>query len=255
MRAASVANLITGLDELRLIEPKTSNPDLYPRIGLEDPNAKGAESNLVALERGATSLGELIVGKKAESIGFDPLGGTFVRRPGDAQSWLAQGSPTIPSELSGWFDELPAYPSVDVARVQVSDGGKIVFDAVKDGDVYKPAPAAAGDTNPMTNQVNDAAVKQLAYVVSTGTFEDVAAADKVSFTAMPPAWSISSLPMAYRSTSRSVTRTARNGCATCRTAKPDPSAATQVHDFADRGKSFALCAARIPTFGADDRRR
>lgn len=238
LRAASVANFLTGLGELRLVEAKTSNPDLYARIGLEDPNAKGAGSSLVALDRGSASLGELIIGKHAESIGFDPLGGTFVRRPREAQSWLAQGSPTIPPELSGWFDALPVFPSVDVARVEVSEGGKIVFDAVKDGDSYKPAPATAGE-NPVTTQVNDAAVKRLVHAVDSGTFEDVVAADKVNF-----AGNARSVHFELANgVAIDITIGDRDGRQWVRyipTAMAESSAAAQVRDFGDRGKSYAF---------------
>lgn len=238
LRQASVANVLTGLGELRLVESKTANPDLYARIGVEDPNAKGAGSNLVSLDRGSASLGDLIIGKHAESIGYDPLGGTFVRRPAEAQSWLAQGSPTIPPALSGWFDELPSYPSVDVARVQVSDGGKIVFDAVKDGDSYKPA-AAASDASPVTTQVNDAAVKRLAQVVGTGTFEDVAAADKVNFSGAARSMHFE----LANGVSIDISLGEKDGQKWVRyipTATVDSSAAAQVNDFAARAKSYAF---------------
>lgn len=238
LRAASVANLLAGLGELRLVEPKTINPALYARIGVEDPNAKEAGSSLVALERTSGSLGELIIGKHAESIGFDPLGGIFVRRPGDAQSWLAQGSPTIPSELIGWFDELPAYASVGVTRVAVSEGGKTLFDAVKKGNSYEPAPAAPGSA-PVAEQVNDAAVKRLVDVVGTGTFDDVAAADKVSFAGETRSVHFE-LANGVTIDITLGTKDGRQWVRYLPTAAPTSSAAAQVHDFAERGKSYAF---------------
>ena len=238
LRAASVANVLTGLGELRLVEPKTSNPDLYARIGVEDPSAKGAASSLVALDGASGSLGELIIGKRAESIGFDPLGGTFVRRPSDAQSWLAQGSPTIPAALSGWFDGLPAYSSVDVTRVEISQAGKAIFDAVKDGGSYKPAPAAP-DATAVTTQINDAAVKRLTQVVGTGTFDDVTTADKVSF----PNDARSVHFELANGVSIDITMGTKDGKPWVRyapSATPASSAAAQVKDFAERGKSYSF---------------
>ncbi|HWG05869.1 MAG TPA: DUF4340 domain-containing protein, partial [Beijerinckiaceae bacterium] len=239
LRAATVANVLTGLGELRKVEPKTTNPDLYARIGVEDPSAKGAGSSLVGLEQASGSLGELIIGKRAESIGFDPLGGTFVRRPGDAQSWLAQGSPTIPSELLGWFDELPAFSSVDVSHLTVSEGGKTVFDAVKDGDTYKPAPAATDGAAPVTTQVNDAATKRLAQVVSTGSFDDVGPADKVSFAdnARKVHFELAN------GATVDITIGTRDGKPWVRyqpSATPTSSAAAPVKAFGDRGKTYAF---------------
>ena len=58
-----VRQLLFGLGQLRRVEPKTSNPELYDQIGVQDVDAKGAVSLQIKLSdaKGKT-LAEIIVG-------------------------------------------------------------------------------------------------------------------------------------------------------------------------------------------------
>src|ERR687894_588176 len=62
-------------------------------------------------------LASVILGKASSSIGFNPLGGTFVREPDEAQSWLAEGQVTVPPYLSDWFDAIVHIPGPDIRRI------------------------------------------------------------------------------------------------------------------------------------------
>lgn len=109
---------LLGLADLRYVEPKTRKADLYPRLEVEDAGQKGAKSTLVTLSDDKNALlGEVIIGKRR----IDELGGgtdgIYVRKPGDAQSWLARGTLDVADTTQGWLDR----KIVDIAADKVKE--------------------------------------------------------------------------------------------------------------------------------------
>ena len=82
--------LLVGLAEADLIESKTRRSDRYGVLELEDPADKSAKSRLVRL-LGAKGnvIGEVVIGKKRQELLGTGKAGTYVRKPGDPQTWLA----------------------------------------------------------------------------------------------------------------------------------------------------------------------
>ncbi len=144
-----VTHALRGLADLRYVEPKTRKADLYARLEVEDAGKKDAKSTLVtASDEKGTLLGEIIVGKRR----VDQLGGgtdgIYVRKPSDAQSWLARGTLELPGDTAPWLE--PAI--IDVERDKVKevvliepDGSRldIAHDKPADALALKGAPADA----------------------------------------------------------------------------------------------------------------
>jgi hypothetical protein len=89
--------------DLTLVEPKTQNPDLYPRLEVEDPGS--GKSALVAVkDKSGGDLAQAIVGKRR----YDRLGagndGVYLRKPGDEQTWLARGTLDPSGDPASWLD-------------------------------------------------------------------------------------------------------------------------------------------------------
>jgi Domain of unknown function (DUF4340) len=128
--AGKIRQTLIGLSELTLVEAKTAKPDLYPRLEIEDPGKEGGKSALVVLKDGAgAELGKVVVGKRR----YDRLGtgvdGVYVRKPGDAQSWLARGSLELAGEPKEWLDKkVVSVPQGKVKSVTIiqPDGAKVV---------------------------------------------------------------------------------------------------------------------------------
>jgi hypothetical protein len=136
--ATKVRQAVLGLMELSFVEPKTSKPDLYPRLEVEDADKKDAKSTLVTVsdDKGAL-LGEIILGKRK----VDQLGGgndgIYVRRPGDAQSWLARGTLDVAGDTAQWLDKkLMDVPAAQVKSVAITQPGgtKLEFARAKAGE-------------------------------------------------------------------------------------------------------------------------
>jgi hypothetical protein len=102
-KTEAVRALVVKLVGAELVESKTRNKDRYGLLELEDPTAKDAKSRLLWLldDKGGV-IAETIVGKKR----FDAFGGsksaTYVRKPGDAQSWLSNADLDVSVAVKDW---------------------------------------------------------------------------------------------------------------------------------------------------------
>src|SRR5918994_5690580 len=77
-----VRDLVVALADMRLIERKTAQPERYPRLEVEPPDAEKAQSTLVRL--GAADgavLAEAIIGKQRYRLTGTEPSGTYLRRP------------------------------------------------------------------------------------------------------------------------------------------------------------------------------
>lgn len=184
VNATQVANLIDGLANLRPFEAKTSNPELFPEVWVEDLDAEDSASSYLAAETAAGEpLGAMIVGKISNSIGFNPLGGTFVRKPGEDQVWLAEGRVGIPLSLTDWFPQIVHVSGPDLRHITIREGGEVVYEADKVDItlgryelISVVDPGIEGDLI-----VNDTNIKQLGQGVVSTTFDQARAASEVAF--------------------------------------------------------------------------
>lgn len=111
-----IREALIGLGELTLLEPKTSKPEFYEKLGVQDVEAEGASSTEVTLtDAAATTLAKLIVGNQhpAGTSGQDEV---YVRKSGDPRTWLATGNLSVPTMADEWLDK--NFLEVDPKRVR-----------------------------------------------------------------------------------------------------------------------------------------
>src|ERR1700719_3892663 len=87
--AAKISQIVRAMADLNLVEPKPQNPDLYPRLEVEElGNGKSA---LVAVkDKSGGDLAQAFVGKRRyERLGAGNDGG-YLRTTGGGQTWLAR---------------------------------------------------------------------------------------------------------------------------------------------------------------------
>jgi hypothetical protein len=127
--AAKISQIVRAMADLTLVEPKTQNPDLYPRLEVEDPG--NGKSTLVAVkDKSGGDLAQAIVGKRR----YDRLGagndGVYLRKPGEAQSWLARGTLDPSGDAASWLDrQIIDISEKKIAKVTLTqaDGSKLVI--------------------------------------------------------------------------------------------------------------------------------
>ena len=124
--ADKLRTLMVALAEADLVEAKTRVADRYGLIDLEEPTGAGAKSRSVRLlDAKGSVLAEAVVGKKrGDAFGFGKSG-TYVRKPGDAQSWLANADLDVSADLKDWVKtDVFQTDSSKVARVTVELPGE-----------------------------------------------------------------------------------------------------------------------------------
>ncbi|MBO9662648.1 DUF4340 domain-containing protein [Dokdonella sp.] len=125
--------LLLKLADTTLVEQKTANKDKYAVLGVEDVDAKDAKGLKIELGGLAQPLA-LIVGT-ANARGD----GSFVRRAGEAQSWLASTALNPPKTAADWLKkDLADVPATRIESVAITH---------PDGKSFKVAKAAEGDAN------------------------------------------------------------------------------------------------------------
>jgi hypothetical protein len=99
----AVRALLVKMAQAELVEGKTRNKERYGQLELEEPTAKDAKSRLLRLtdDKGEV-IAEAIVGKKRFDAFGASKGGTYVRKPGDAQTWLSNADLDVSVAVRDW---------------------------------------------------------------------------------------------------------------------------------------------------------
>lgn len=123
--ADKVHKLVVGAAGLVRIEPKTSNPDLYDRIGLGDPaRADSGSIRFTLLDAGGGALADFVVGNREPSRIDLALEEFYLRRFDDPQSWLVEGRLSVSRDPIQWLDrEILDIDATRVRAVQVHQAG------------------------------------------------------------------------------------------------------------------------------------
>ena len=97
--------LVIGVARLTRIEPKTSNPELYGRIGLDEPDAEGSVAVRCRFDdAGGKALAEIVVGDSRFGRADPQAEEYFVREPAQTQTWLVEGKLPDSGGVVDWLD-------------------------------------------------------------------------------------------------------------------------------------------------------
>lgn len=130
----ALGELVSALRKATVLEPKTSDPDNYARLGLESLDVPDAQSVLLELSNGKQKWA-LIVGNPASS-GL----GQYVREQGKAVSFLIDTTLSLPRSPTDWLDnEVLPFSAQDVEKVVVAFNRQPEMTLIRsDGDVAEP---------------------------------------------------------------------------------------------------------------------
>jgi len=117
-----VKQVIVGLADLHVHEPKTKNPELYERLGLQDKDQEGSLSKTVIVNTADNpEVAKLVIGNQRPSKGNPRMSDIYVRKPGDPQTWLVIGNVPIETMPGEWLDkEVTALTTKRVRQVTVT---------------------------------------------------------------------------------------------------------------------------------------
>ena len=132
---AEVLELLRALADAGVEEPKTTNPDWYSHLGVQDvsePDATGRRIDFPGREVASVIIGQV-----------DPSGeGSYARRADEAQSWLLDTVVEVPVDPVAWLEPgIMDISSADIAQIVIrhADGEVIRLDRAGDGNEDNPA--------------------------------------------------------------------------------------------------------------------
>ena len=120
----TLRELLLALADAKVIEHKTSNPDKYHLIGVNDPVDEGSEATEISINGDGIEY-IVILGETAQTSY------RYARVGGQAQSLLIDRNPDIPAETGGWLaPDLVDISAYRVQRVSIThaDGEEIVIE-------------------------------------------------------------------------------------------------------------------------------
>jgi hypothetical protein len=143
LQGDKLRELLTGLTELRITEPRTADAAQYARLGVDDPKAKETTATLLrVLDSAGVPLAELIIGHRRVRTAGNVPETIYIRRPGEAQSWLAEGRLPADADPQLWFDrDIANIAKEKIASVSIHRGDTVIDLAMQDGKPVMTAPA------------------------------------------------------------------------------------------------------------------
>ncbi len=189
-----VKTALVDLSKLKFLEAKTSNPERYSRLEVEDVTAKDAKSTHVEVtDEGSKILATAIIGRRNASLFGPGRGGTYLRLRDDPRTWLAEGAVRIGTKTVDWVPkQIVDLSSNAVKRMDITEpGGKKFWvrrDSPKDkdfklGELPKGKPQRGQwETNEMTKALEKLSMESVklagdvkfpdgAYVTEFNTFD------------------------------------------------------------------------------------
>lgn len=102
-----IRKIVQDLAQAKIAEAKTSKPELYERLGVQDADAKDSKSTLLTLKAGDAPVASIIIGNTPATRGDNPMAaplpGVFARKAGDAQAVLLDKAIELPTGAAGWM--------------------------------------------------------------------------------------------------------------------------------------------------------
>ena len=170
VRLEPIRTIITGLATLTYEETKTSDPERYNDLELDDPSEKVGAGRQVTLNADGDPVASLIVGDLDLTVG-GRRGGMFARLPNDPQTWLLRGAVDLPSSRGDLFDaQLLGWNSNDIAAMTVSTtqpSATLSFTSTEAGAPLNPVDL------PANQQTDNEKVLALGALVNNLRFGDV----------------------------------------------------------------------------------
>ena len=181
VKRETVRDFLLSLANLRLVEAKTSREDRYGRLEVEDVEAADADSRSVTVRDGdGKLLADGIIGRRKYFLYVDGRGGTYLRRAGELQAWLAEGEMDFGALPFDWLNRLVLeVPAQDVQELTIAqpDSETLVLQKDERGQEHFTVLGAPEGRELKTETEAD----RLAFVVAKFEFDDVSPGEEVSF--------------------------------------------------------------------------
>ena len=161
--------MLTTLTELRLVEPRTTDPAQFSRLGVEDPTAEkeGTANLLRVLDSTGKPIVAVIAGHRRMRTQGNVPEQVYVRLPGDNQAWLADGGLQADADPQAWLDRDVMNISHTLITKVVATKNGATIELTRDGDKLKVTQPAE------VPKLEDYKLDDVGHVLENLTFQDV----------------------------------------------------------------------------------
>ncbi|MDP2358103.1 MAG: DUF4340 domain-containing protein [Beijerinckiaceae bacterium] len=174
VRPESFRDMVGGAASLTFEESKTSDPNRFVDLGLGEPG-KGlgdrAGREVVMRDAKGIVLASVFVGNRDNTVG-GARGGTFLRFPGQQQTYLTRGEMRVPVPHAAWFEiNLINFTRDKLARLELKGAGQGDYVLTSD-----PKGSELQLATPVEGRAPDGGkVLRLSFMVDPISFQDVRA--------------------------------------------------------------------------------
>ena len=169
---AKIRNTVLALAEAKIIEQKTSKPELYAKLGVTSVESKDASGIKIMITHGAEQQA-LIVGNPGPQINKN----RYVRRADEATSWLIDRKLDLNHDVAYWLqkDILSLEPEdMQAITIELQDGANLEIERVEDDEVK----FEVTNLSDPDSVVIDAEIHQVTNALSSMQLLDVVEKDK-----------------------------------------------------------------------------
>ena len=135
VQVSALRDILTGLTELRLVEPRTSDPAKFARLGVENPDTPDATSKLLrVLDASGNPLAAIVLGHRRVRTQGNVPESVYVRLMDQGQAWLAEGKLEVSADPLTLIDrDILSIPPERIVNVAVTRGTERL-EFARDGD-------------------------------------------------------------------------------------------------------------------------
>ncbi|MBS28761.1 MAG: hypothetical protein CL566_07550 [Alphaproteobacteria bacterium] len=177
----NIRRLIVGLSDMRFIEPKTSDPERFRRLEVQDIDKELADSAYVKVSDGeGKELAEVIIGRPSARFFGGRANGTYIREPGTNNVWLVSGVTNVQTRLVPWLQrEIVEIPANTVAKISIGEGETAysLSRTAADDEAFRISGAPEG------RNLDPEKVRPVTRAISGVNFEDVKLRSELSLPA------------------------------------------------------------------------
>jgi len=135
-----VKAVVVGLSELEVAEEKTSNPEYYAKLGVEEIGPDAASKRITIADGAGTVLADVLVGNARTSRGGGVGGSSlYVRREGAPTSYEVRGAVQVDGQATNWLDK-------QIIKLEAQRVRQVVI-RHPDGEVLTVAKQEEGDAH------------------------------------------------------------------------------------------------------------
>jgi hypothetical protein len=170
-----------GAADLTILEAKTTKPELYEKIGVTDVTEKDSAAILLTLKKQDNVAASILIGNTQFVAGGNGQE-IYIRKAGDAQSWLVMGDLSIDKTSMDWLNK--SVMSIESERMREvviipANGEKLrIFRETEENQDYQLAELPEN-----TELSSPYLLKQIATFLNDLNMDDVAVAKDVTFNA------------------------------------------------------------------------